>query len=223
MKSISSGTRSDATTRSDDSRVLGSSERLTSRHADQRRQACSLKMSDSFRTDRLVATRLHEADLSELCRMHQDAAVMSTLGGTRSEEQTKQYLRTNLAHWDEHGFGIWAFRAASDGAFVGRGGLRHVHIGGHDEVEVAYALMPEFWGRGLATEIARALLKIGFEQLALGQLVTFTLTTNQASRRVMEKVGFTLERELVHGARGLPHVLYRITCDSLGRLRERRC
>lgn len=106
------------------------------------------------------------------------------------------------------------FRAASDRTFVGRGGLRHVHIGGHDEVEVTYALMPEFWGCGLATEIPRALLKIGFEQLALTQLVAFTLTTNQASRRVMAKVGFALERELVHGTRGLPHVLYRIRRDA---------
>lgn len=83
-----------------------------------------------------------------------------------------------------------------------------------DEVEVAYALMPAFWGRGLATEIAGALLKVAFQQLALAQLVTFTITTNQASQRVMEKVGFTFERELVHGARGSPHVLYRIMRDA---------
>ena len=175
-----------------------------------------MEMIDNFHTDRLVATRLHETDLSELCRMHQDARVMATLGGTRSEERTRQFLRTNLSHWDEHGFGLWVFRAASEGAFVGRGGLRHVHIGGHDEVELAYAVMPEFWGCGLGTEIARALLKIGFEQLALAQLVSFTLTTNRASRRVMEKVGFIFERELVHGARGLPHVLYRIMRDADG-------
>jgi ribosomal-protein-alanine N-acetyltransferase len=169
---------------------------------------------NSFDTDRLIATRLHETDLSELCRMHRDANVMATLGGTRSDERTSEFLRTNLRHWDEHGFGLWVFRAASDRTFAGRGGLRHVHIGGHDEIEVTYALLPEFWGCGLATEIARALLKIGFEQLALAQLVTFTLTTNQASRRVMEKVGFAFERELVHGARGLPHVLYRIRRDA---------
>lgn len=164
---------------------------------------------NSFRTDRLVATRLSATDLDELCRMHRDTRVMATLGGTRSEERTKQFLRTNLGHWDDHGFGLWVFRAASDGAFVGRGGLRHVHIGGHDEVELAYALMPELWGFGLATEMARALLKIAFEQLALAQVVAFTITTNAASRRVMEKLGFTFERELVHA--GLPHVLYRIT------------
>lgn len=171
-------------------------------------------MIDSFHTERLVATRLHEADLGELCRMHQDAKVMATLGGTRSEEHTRQFLQTNLSHWDEHGFGLWGVRTASERAFVGRGGLRHVHVGGHDEVEVAYALMPAFWGCGLATEIARALVKIAFEVLELAELVTFTTTTNQASRRVMEKAGFTLERELVHGARGSPHVLYRIARDA---------
>lgn len=148
--------------------------------------------------------------------MDENAEVMATLGGTRTEERTSQYLRTNLDHWDRYGFGIWVFRAASDGIFIGRGGLRHVKIEGRDEVEVAYALMPEFWGRGLATEIARALLKIGFEQLALAQLVAFTLTTNHASRRVMEKVGFTFEREFVHGARGMPHLLYRIIRDAAG-------
>jgi ribosomal-protein-alanine N-acetyltransferase len=173
-----------------------------------------------FQTDRLVATRLHETDLSELSRMHQDANVMATLGGPRSDEQTRQFLDTNLAHWDEHGFGLWVFRAASKRTFVGRGGLRHVHIDGRDEVELAYALMPEFWGNGLATEMARALLTIAFEQLALADLVAFTISTNQASRRVMEKVGFTFERELVYGARGLLHVLYRIGRSAAGSSRR---
>jgi len=166
----------------------------------------------SFHTDRLVATRLDEADLGDLCRMHEDAEVMATLGGTRSEERTQRFLRTNVAHWDDHGFGLWVFRDASTRTFVGRGGLRHVRIGGQDEVELAYALMAERWGRGFATEMARAVLRIAFEQLVLAQLVAFTITTNQASRRVMEKVGFTFERELVHA--GLPHVLYRITRDD---------
>jgi RimJ/RimL family protein N-acetyltransferase len=168
--------------------------------------------SDRFHTDRLVATRLRETDLGELCRMHQDAEVMATLGGLRSDDRTKKFVDTNLRHWDDHGFGLWVFRAASTLSFVGRGGLRHVHIAGHDEIELAYALMPAFWGRGLATEMARALLKIAFDQLELAQLVAFTITTNQASRRVMEKVGFAFERELVHA--GLPHVLYRTTRDQ---------
>src|SRR5215813_2333715 len=106
----------------------------------------------SFHTDRLIATRLRETDLSELYRMHQDTKVMATLGGPRTDDRTRKFVATNLRHWDDHGFGLWVFRAASTRSFVGRGGLRHVHIGGRDEVELAYAVMPELWGRGLATE-----------------------------------------------------------------------
>ena len=162
----------------------------------------------TFRTDRLIAERLRVEDLDELCRMHQDPRVMATLGGLRSDEQTEQFLRDNLRHWDRYGYGLWMFRAQADGRFVGRGGLRNVHVGGHDEVELAYALLAAFWGSGLATEMAKAILPVAFEHLGMADIVAFTLATNQASRRVMEKVGCQFEREIVHA--GLPHVLYRI-------------
>jgi ribosomal-protein-alanine N-acetyltransferase len=163
----------------------------------------------TFRTDRLIAERLRLEDLDELRRMHHDPRVMATLGGLRSDAQTQQFLRENLRHWDRHGYGLWMFRANADGRFVGRGGLRHAHVGGNDEVELAYALMAAFWGIGLATEMAEAIVTVAFEPLGVENIVAFTLTTNQASRRVMEKVGCKFERHIVHA--GLPHVLYRIT------------
>jgi RimJ/RimL family protein N-acetyltransferase len=169
----------------------------------------------TLHTDRLIAERLHLADLDELCRMHRDPSVMATLGGLRSDDQTQQFLRDNLRHWDQHGYGLWIFRDKADGRFVGRGGLRHVHVGGHDEVELAYALMAAFWGSGLATEMAKAILTVAFEHLDLTDIVAFTLTTNEASRRVMEKVGGTFERDIVHA--GLPHVLYRIKREVYSR------
>jgi ribosomal-protein-alanine N-acetyltransferase len=162
----------------------------------------------TFCTDRLIAERLRVEDLDELCRMHQDPRVMATLGGLRSDAQTQQFLRDNLRHWDRYGYGLWMFRAKANGRFVGRGGLRHVHVGGHDEVELAYALMAAFWGSGLATEMARAILTVAFVHLGMADIVAFTLATNQASRRVMEKVGCQVERDIVHA--GLPHVLYRL-------------
>jgi [ribosomal protein S5]-alanine N-acetyltransferase len=119
----------------------------------------------TFRTDRLIAERLRVEDLDELCRMHQDPRVMATLGGLRSAEQTEQFLRDNLRHWDRSGYRLWMFRAQADGRFVGRGGLRNVHVGGYDEVELAYALLAAFWGSGLATEMAKAILPVAFEHL----------------------------------------------------------
>ena len=132
---------------------------------------------------------------------------MATLGGLRSDEETAHYLRDNLDHWDRYGYGMWVFSDRADGRFVGRAGLRNTRVGGNDEVELAYALVAEYWGRGLATEMAKEILKLAFERLDLEDVVCFTLPTNQASQRVMEKAGFEYERDVVHA--GSPHVLYR--------------
>jgi ribosomal-protein-alanine N-acetyltransferase len=167
---------------------------------------------ETFRTDRLTAERLQAAHLDELCRMHQDARVMATLGGLRSDEQTRRFLREGLDHWDRHGYGLWVFRDRAGASFVGRGGLRQVVVGGTEEVEVAYALLPAFWGRGLATEMAEALVVVAFERLSLPDVTSFTLPTNRASQRVMEKVGLAYERDVVHA--GLPHVFYRLTAAA---------
>src|SRR5262249_60824821 len=164
-----------------------------------------MNLIDSFTTDRLAAERLRADHFENLCRMDGDARVMATLNGVRTAEQTRKYLDTNLAHWDRHGFGLWVFRDRADGRYAGRGGLRHVAVEGRDEVEVSYALMPDFWGRGLATEIARASVAIAFGPLGLAELVCFTLPTNRASQRVMVKAGFRYEGDITHA--GLPHVL----------------
>lgn len=94
----------------------------------------------------------------------------------------------------------------ASGAFVGRAGLRRIVLDGAAEIELAYALMAEFWGRGLATEIGQTLLAEA-RRRGLTDIVAFTLTTNAASRRVMEKLGMRYERDIVHV--GLPHALYR--------------
>ncbi len=161
----------------------------------------------SFVTARLAAERLTPAHFDLLDALHRDERVMATLGGVRSPATTAAYLDDNLRHWEQHGFGLWLFRGRQSGAFVGRGGVRRVEVEGEEETELAYALMPGCWGGGLATEMAAASLEIGFRDLGLGDLIAFTLTTNRASRRVMEKTGFAYERQFVFA--DLPHVLYR--------------
>jgi RimJ/RimL family protein N-acetyltransferase len=162
----------------------------------------------SLTTARLHGDRLRPEDFETLCALHRDPMVMATLGGVRSDEQTREYLAANLAHWDRHGHGLWIFRDCATGAFVGRGGLRHVTIEDAPEIEVAYALARAAWGRGYATEIATASLDVGFRQLGLKDVVAFTEPDHHASRHVMEKTGFAYERDFVwHGRRC---VLYRI-------------
>ncbi len=144
--------------------------------------------------------------------MHADPAVMATLGGVRSREETVGFLDRLVEHWRVHGFGLWLLSSREDGAFVGRGGLLTVELEGRAEVELAYALAAPWWGRGLATELARWSVRLAFEVLEVPSLICLTLPTNHASRRVMEKAGFRFEKDVVH--RGLPHVLCRISGDQ---------
>jgi RimJ/RimL family protein N-acetyltransferase len=164
-------------------------------------------MLEEIRTARLLLRPMNPGDLEDFLRMHQDPRVMATLGGLRPPEDIKAFLGRLVADWDKHGFGWWSARDLATGQFAGRGGPRHVLVEGRDEVEVGYGFLPEFWGRGLATELARESVRVGFNELRLPNMVSFTLPTNLASRRVMEKAGFRYERDFIYA--NLPHVLYR--------------
>jgi RimJ/RimL family protein N-acetyltransferase len=166
-----------------------------------------MQLIETFTTHRLLAERLQFQHLNELDRMHRDSQFMATLGGVRSDEETRLFILKNLHHWQLYGFGLWVFRDKVNNQFVGRAGLRNTNVDGINEVELAYALMAKFWGKGLATEMGEEILKLGFELLKLHEIVCFTLTTNKASQRVMEKLGFKYEREIIHAS--LPHLLYR--------------
>lgn len=138
--------------------------------------------------------------------MDGDAKYMALLGGTRTESQTREYLARNLRHWDEHNFGLWVLRDP-DGEIAGRCVLRHLDVEGTDEVELGYGLHPQYWGRGLATEIARELLRLGRDQLHRPTLVAVTRPDNHGSQRVLIKTGLALEREILYD--GVPHLLFR--------------
>jgi [ribosomal protein S5]-alanine N-acetyltransferase len=163
---------------------------------------------DRLETTRLVGERLREEHFAYLRSMDTDRDVMATLGGVRSENETWESLWSSLDHWERHGFGPWVFHARANGEPVGSATLRHVEIEGRPEVEVGYRVAAAWWGRGIATEMASALVGVARDRLGLEELVAFTLPYNLASRRVMEKVGFTYERD-IEWAR-LPHVLYRL-------------
>ncbi len=162
---------------------------------------------DSFTTGRLQAERLTADHLSEIRRMHGDAAVMAHLGGVRDDEQTAAYLARNLRHWADYGFGLWILHDMNGGPPIGRAVLRHLLVDGVDEVEVGYAFYPAFWGRGLATEVATACLALGREMLHLTTIVAVTSPANAASQHVLRKAGLEYERDFMH--EGIASSLFR--------------
>ena len=165
-------------------------------------------MTTVFSTERLRAEPLSlAAHEEELAGLHADPRVMATMGGsTATPEESRAWIERNLTHGREQGLGIFVFRERETGAFVGRGAIRRIEIGGGEEVEVGYAVAAGQWGRGLATEMAQGLVAHA-EGRGLRGLVAYTEPANAASRRVMETVGFRYERDVEH--HGRPQVLYR--------------
>jgi ribosomal-protein-alanine N-acetyltransferase len=166
-------------------------------------------------TRRLGAERPDaDAHLDFAGRLFADARIAATLwpahlGGPRTAAQTLTVFERDVAHWDRHGFGQWWWRDRTAGELVARGGLQWTMVGGEASIEVGWAVMPMLWNTGIATELANASIEAGFQTLGLDSIVAYTLVTNSASRRVMEKAGFVYERPVRH--LDLPHVLYRLS------------
>ncbi len=120
---------------------------------------------ETITTERLTAERFRPEHYDLLCQIHRNPAVMATLGGVRSDETTRQNLQDYVAHWETHGFGLWLLRDRASRALAGRAGLKWIEVGGNWEIELGYTFLPEYWGRGLASEIAAASLEVGFERL----------------------------------------------------------
>jgi len=166
---------------------------------------------DHFTTARLSAEKLREDHLADLIELHLDPEVSRYLGGVRSPDKTKAYLIDNIAHWDRHGFGLWVLRT-KDGAFAGCAGIRHVLVEGVDEIEIAYTFKRSLWGQGFASEIAKVLTRIGLSQLRLPSLIGLISVENAASRRVVERLNYKLERRAVHKDEDV--VLYRLSSGA---------
>ena len=167
---------------------------------------------ERLETARMVCERLRPEHLAEERRLLLDPRVGPILWARPvppTDAEIVNALAAKEDHWNRHGFGIWLLRDRETGAAVGRGGLQHTYTAGLHDVEAGWAIVPERWGEGLATELAFACVEVAFDHVGLHEIVAFTLPDNFASRRVMEKTGFEYERNIVHV--GLAHVLYRRT------------
>jgi RimJ/RimL family protein N-acetyltransferase len=124
------------------------------------------------------------------------------------------------------GYGLWALEVRATGEFVGFSGLAVPSFNAHftPAVEVGWRLARSAWGRGYATEAARASIVFGFRDAGLDEIVSFTNVANARSRAVMERIGMTHEPtddfdhpELEATDLLSPHVLYRISPANLAR------
>jgi ribosomal-protein-alanine N-acetyltransferase len=148
-------------------------------------------------TERLLLRQFTPADLDAYAeRIFADPEVTRFLPrrDIPPRERAGRVLKYYGEHWHKHGYGNWAVADRIDGQLIGHCGLNFVPEAG--EVEVEYSLAKAYWGRGIATEAARASVRFGFETLRLERIIALAAPQNIASRRVMEKAGLSYQREV---------------------------
>ena len=143
-------------------------------------------------TERLRLRSLTDADAGRLHAIYGDAETMRFIGGSGSAtadlDATRRVLTWLLRHGEHHGFSMWAVDERDGEPLVGVAGL--LWVSGHGpDVEAAYLLRRDRWGRGYATEALRAVLEAGHGPLGLERIVALAYPDNAPSRRVMEKAG----------------------------------
>ena len=172
-----------------------------------------------LRTERLVLRHWQPSDRLPFSRINADPRVMEFMPGTLSREKSSLLVDRIEAHFQRQGFGLYAVELCEEHSFVGFIGLavpafRAPFI---PCVEIGWRLSADHWGRGLATEGARAVVRHAFRVLKLDSLVSFTVPANTRSRRVMEKLGMAHNPADDFDHPNLPeghplrrHVLYRL-------------
>jgi ribosomal-protein-alanine N-acetyltransferase len=144
-------------------------------------------------TERLDLRPLRSADLGTMVDLYADPVAMRWAGGATSDvEESARRLQRLIEHQEQHGFSLWAVTERESGIVVGDSGLIYYAFQG-PEVELGYRLKVPFWGKGYATEAARAVLAYGFDEIGLERIVAVTHPDNVDSQRVLEKIGMRRE------------------------------
>jgi RimJ/RimL family protein N-acetyltransferase len=174
-------------------------------------------------TERLILRPWRDEDLAPFAALNADPRVMEHFPSTLSGERSDHVAGLIRGFLEEHGYGLWAVEVKGGAPFVGFVGLSipAFEAAFTPCVEVGWRLAAEAWGRGYATEAARESLRVGFEELALDEIVSFTTPRNRASIRVMEKIGMRRDPGGDFGHPRVPedhplhrHVLYRLRSDA---------
>lgn len=149
-------------------------------------------MKQFLETDRLIIRFTSIDDFNNIFALRSDPEVQkytTQLAATKKDVQG--FLDMVIPYQKKHGHGMASVFEKKTGEFIGQAGIFHVgHYDLQPEIEIGYRFHVKYWGRGFATEVTKALIKWGFQNLNVLKIVSFVETKNIASRRVLEKCGF---------------------------------
>lgn len=171
-------------------------------------------------TPRLTLRPWKDSDLPLFAEINADSKVCEFFPSTLSNKESDALAAKIQAHFNQHGFGLFALEEKNGAPFIGFVGLNIPSFTAHFTpcVEIGWRLGFPYWGKGYATEAAKIVLDYGFNELKLQEIVSFTAEKNLRSINVMEKLGMSRDKKGDFNHPALPdnhkllrHVLYRIT------------
>jgi RimJ/RimL family protein N-acetyltransferase len=151
-------------------------------------------------TPRLILREFEIDDLDEFASSYADPEVMRFLGDgrVRSREETQAKITAAIFRWQQYRLPLWAVVSRDDGRWMGRCGFQPKDDSAPEIVELAYSFARWTWGCGYATEAARAAINYAFDELGWERIIARSRPGNLASLRVMQKLGFHRERDIVN-------------------------
>jgi len=163
-------------------------------------------------TARLILRPFHEDDVDLLAELMANPDFMRFSLGVFSREQTAAFLE-KILDWNRAGLpSQFAVILRENSKLIGYCGFLHQDVDGTNQIEIAYRLHPNYWGRGLATEAAQAVRDHAFGDLNLPRVISLIHPDNLSSRRVAEKNGMNVEKKTVF--RGFPTLVFAITREQ---------
>jgi RimJ/RimL family protein N-acetyltransferase len=170
----------------------------------------------NLHTERLILRRWRPTDREPFAALNADPEVMEHYPGPLTRAESDAFAASSEAFWDGNGYGRWVVEVPGQAEMIGFVGIQTLAYLAKDEI--GWRLARAFWGRGYATEAARAALADGFDRVGLDEIVSVTVPANTRSVRVMESIGLAHDtaRDFEHprfprGHRLSRHVLYSMT------------
>ena len=161
-----------------------------------------------LQTSRLTLREFTSSDAEALALVLSDPETMKFYPAPFDRAGVEQWIVRNMRRYAENGHGLWGMVLKSTGELIGDCGLTVQSVDGVEEIEIGYHVRRDLWGQGLAAEAARACRDDGFARLRVERLISLIRPENIPSRRVAEKNGMTVWKEVMW--RGLPHLVYAV-------------
>jgi len=165
-------------------------------------------------TSRLILREFSADDADALALVLSDAETMRFYPAPLDRAGVEGWIARNLDRYAKDGHGLWAMILKSTGEVIGDCGLTIQNVGGLQEIEIGYHVRRDHWGRGLASEAARVCRDFGFAHLPAERLISLIRPENLPSRRVAEKNGMTVWKEVMWTS--LPQLVYSIRREQAG-------